>query len=312
MDAGEVGAGHSVTALYEMKLHDDADGVLGTVYLRFEDPDSGVVSEIDREFPRSELAFEFGEASPRFQMAAVVAEYAEILREKATGRRTAAWSGWSPRRAGCSGCIHVTTRTWRSSPLSPHSAEGIQSQPVGGRVSQLVSGSVGGRLSPARGRGRSGDRPLLASESSPLSLRIRATGQNSSRLSSHQGGNGARGGRVSRLLRRHPNLPPARREVRIVRLAAGPGLAYAAALKTGRAAPPGRLPLVWAGAWSAGLGGTGTRTPRRRGGPRFNGGRLCAVRVGAGFSPGSLVPGRDGWQATERSRVGRWQGPTAG
>ena len=81
VDAGEVGAGHSVTALYEMKLHDDADGVLGTVYLRYEDPDSGVVSEIDREFLRSELALEFGEASPRFQMSAVVAEYAEILRE---------------------------------------------------------------------------------------------------------------------------------------------------------------------------------------------------------------------------------------
>ena len=81
VDAGEVGAGHSVTALYEMKLHDDADGVLGTVYLRYEDPDTGEVSEIDREFPRSELALEFGEASPRFQMSAVVAEYAEILRE---------------------------------------------------------------------------------------------------------------------------------------------------------------------------------------------------------------------------------------
>ena len=81
VDAGEVGAGHSVTALYEMKLHDDADGVLGTVYLRYEDPDTGEVSEIDREFLRSELAFEFGEASPRFQMSAVVAEYAEILRE---------------------------------------------------------------------------------------------------------------------------------------------------------------------------------------------------------------------------------------
>ena len=39
------------------------------------------MSEIDREFLRSELAPEFGEASPRFQMSAVVAEYAEILRE---------------------------------------------------------------------------------------------------------------------------------------------------------------------------------------------------------------------------------------
>ena len=81
VDAGEVGAGHSVTALYEVKLHEEADGVLGTVFLRYEDPDTGEVSEIGREFQRSELAPEFGESSPRFQMSAVVAEYAEILRE---------------------------------------------------------------------------------------------------------------------------------------------------------------------------------------------------------------------------------------
>ena len=81
VDAGEVGAGHSVTALYEVKLHDDADGVLGTVYMRYQDPDTGEVSEVNREFQRSELALEFAEASPRFQMAAVVAEYAEVLRD---------------------------------------------------------------------------------------------------------------------------------------------------------------------------------------------------------------------------------------
>ena len=81
VDAGEVGAGHSVTALYEVKLHVDANGLLGTVYLRYEDPDTGEVSEVNREFQRGELAMEFAEASPRFQMAAVVAEYAEVLRE---------------------------------------------------------------------------------------------------------------------------------------------------------------------------------------------------------------------------------------
>lgn len=81
VDAGEVGAGHSVTALYEMKLHEDAGGALGTIYMRYEDPDTGEVSEISREFDRSELAAEFSEASARFQLSAVVAEYAEILRE---------------------------------------------------------------------------------------------------------------------------------------------------------------------------------------------------------------------------------------
>ena len=80
VDAGEVGAGHSVTALYELKLIDDADGALATVAVRYEDPDTGEVSELSREFQRSDLAAGFEEASPRFQMAAVVAEYAELLR----------------------------------------------------------------------------------------------------------------------------------------------------------------------------------------------------------------------------------------
>ena len=80
VDAGEVGVGHSATALYEMKLFDDADGVLGTVYLRYEDPDSGEVSEIELSFQRSELVTDFEAASSSFQLAAVVAEYAEVLR----------------------------------------------------------------------------------------------------------------------------------------------------------------------------------------------------------------------------------------
>ena len=81
MDAGEVGAGHSVTALYEIKLHDDADGALGTVFVRYEDPDSGEVTEVSSTLQSAELLAAFEEAPARFQLAAVVAEYAEILRE---------------------------------------------------------------------------------------------------------------------------------------------------------------------------------------------------------------------------------------
>ena len=81
VDAGEVGAGHSATALYEIKLHDDAKGALATVYLRYEDPDNGEVSEIEREFNSSDLVSDFEEAPPSFQLSAIVAEYAEILRE---------------------------------------------------------------------------------------------------------------------------------------------------------------------------------------------------------------------------------------
>ena len=80
VDAGEVGAGHSVTALYEIKLHEDAEGALGTVFVRYEDPDSGEVAEVNSTLQRADLLATFEDAPARFQLAAVVAEFAELLR----------------------------------------------------------------------------------------------------------------------------------------------------------------------------------------------------------------------------------------
>jgi len=83
VDAGEIGVGHSVTALYEIKFHPDAleHEEAMTVYVRYEDPDSGEVTELARAIARADFASRFDEASIRFQLDAVVAEYAEILRE---------------------------------------------------------------------------------------------------------------------------------------------------------------------------------------------------------------------------------------
>ena len=80
VDAGEVGSGHSVTALYELKLREGAQGRLGTVHLRYEDAFLDEVEEISREFQVDDLAPSFKAASLRFQLSAVVAEFAEVLR----------------------------------------------------------------------------------------------------------------------------------------------------------------------------------------------------------------------------------------
>ena len=80
VDAGEVGAGHSVTALYELKLPDGASGSVGTVFVRYEDSDSGQIVETSQTLQRSDLLSRFDDASTSFQLAAVVAEFAEILR----------------------------------------------------------------------------------------------------------------------------------------------------------------------------------------------------------------------------------------
>ena len=80
VDAGEVGAGHSVTALYEVLLHEGATGDLATIYVRYEDPDSGEVSEVERSFHSDDLKGSMLGASSRFLLTAAVAEFAEILR----------------------------------------------------------------------------------------------------------------------------------------------------------------------------------------------------------------------------------------
>ncbi len=83
VDAGEIGAGHSVTALYEIRLADgvESDAELATVSLRWRDPDSRDVHELSRSIRASALAGSYGEASDAFHLAATVAAYAEMLRE---------------------------------------------------------------------------------------------------------------------------------------------------------------------------------------------------------------------------------------
>lgn len=80
VDAGEVGAGHNVTALYELMLNEQGEGNALTVQLRYEDYDSGEVQEIQQPFARGALAERFDETSPHFKLAVAVAGFAEQLR----------------------------------------------------------------------------------------------------------------------------------------------------------------------------------------------------------------------------------------
>jgi Ca-activated chloride channel family protein len=49
VDGGEVGPGHMVTALYELKMHSGAEGKIGIVHVRYKDPENDdEVSEVKR------------------------------------------------------------------------------------------------------------------------------------------------------------------------------------------------------------------------------------------------------------------------
>ncbi|MFL6263280.1 MAG: von Willebrand factor type A domain-containing protein [Thermoanaerobaculia bacterium] len=80
--AGQIGSGHSVTALYEVELRPDApkDGVVATLRLRYRSPEIGNITETEKRLQLSELAPSWEKASPGFRLAALVAQFAEILK----------------------------------------------------------------------------------------------------------------------------------------------------------------------------------------------------------------------------------------
>src|SRR5262249_13938748 len=86
VDAGEIGAGHEVTALYEVKLAAHVtNGTLATVRLRYARPETAAtgaarVREIEQRFSTGALSPTLDATAPRFRLDAAVAEFAEILR----------------------------------------------------------------------------------------------------------------------------------------------------------------------------------------------------------------------------------------
>jgi len=92
VDAGEVGAGHEIVALYEVQLKNEwtagAEGSLATVRLRWK-PDgaersneTGVVPAVEQPFAfgLNQIQSEWKETSAHFRLAAVTAQYAEFMR----------------------------------------------------------------------------------------------------------------------------------------------------------------------------------------------------------------------------------------
>jgi Ca-activated chloride channel family protein len=82
VDAGAIGAGHSVTALYGLTMREDAgrDEALGTVSLRWTEPDASRESKLDRPILAGDLDHQFGATDPTFRLDAIVAATAEALR----------------------------------------------------------------------------------------------------------------------------------------------------------------------------------------------------------------------------------------
>ena len=87
--AGAIGAGHSVTALYALRLARDAapGSHLATIRLRWTDPERGGPSELSREVSARDVAAPFARADPHFRFDAIVAATAELVRGSELGSR---------------------------------------------------------------------------------------------------------------------------------------------------------------------------------------------------------------------------------
>ena len=85
VDAGELGAGHQVTAMYEVTLRRgvslDDRGDIGEVFLRWQDPASGEVIEIDEDIDLRDVEPDWNDTALDFQLATVVTAFAEVLRD---------------------------------------------------------------------------------------------------------------------------------------------------------------------------------------------------------------------------------------
>jgi Ca-activated chloride channel family protein len=82
VDAGEVGAGHSITALYEYALENaDVNGVIATAYVRYQDADTREVVELSKEITTADVLSSLDEAPADFRLHAAAVEFAELLRD---------------------------------------------------------------------------------------------------------------------------------------------------------------------------------------------------------------------------------------
>lgn len=79
VDGGEVGSGHAVTALYEVKLYENVTGPVATATVRFKHDELKEFLETSRELTTADIR-PWDEAPASLRLAGNAAEFAELLR----------------------------------------------------------------------------------------------------------------------------------------------------------------------------------------------------------------------------------------
>ncbi|MEU5878835.1 von Willebrand factor type A domain-containing protein [Spirillospora sp. NPDC047279] len=86
VDGGEIGPGHSVTALYAVRLRPEASGHLADVTVRWQDPGTGEPAEQERPITVDDVSPDLWESgAPRLRVSVAAAYFAEHLRDRDPG-----------------------------------------------------------------------------------------------------------------------------------------------------------------------------------------------------------------------------------
>jgi Ca-activated chloride channel family protein len=79
-DAGEIGAGHTVTALYEVKFKDPEAAQFGVIRVRYKKPRGNKSTLLEKPLPGTLIRDSYADAAPPTRLSLVAATYAEKLR----------------------------------------------------------------------------------------------------------------------------------------------------------------------------------------------------------------------------------------
>jgi Ca-activated chloride channel family protein len=79
VDGGEISAGHSATALYEIKLYENATGAIANATIRYKQDERDEPKEISKEVFTGQIANTWETADSGLRLAGNVAEFAELL-----------------------------------------------------------------------------------------------------------------------------------------------------------------------------------------------------------------------------------------
>jgi Ca-activated chloride channel family protein len=85
VDGGEVGPGHSVTALYTVRLRGGASGFVAHTQIRWQDPQTREPHEASAAISVADLNGSFDAAAPRLRVCYTAAYFAETLRHSPYG-----------------------------------------------------------------------------------------------------------------------------------------------------------------------------------------------------------------------------------